>query len=461
MLQQQLGQELVVGATGIGGGGGGKEPGRPQIFIGKVPYGLPLGLLEAQLVPFGASNVRQLEGKGCAFADFNTWAEAEHAIVSLNGLQLIEGHEGINVKHADQKNGQKQATPKPKVFVGGLSPSVTEPIVSQYCAQFGIVEEAKIYAKNSGAPPCAFVTFASAVEAEGFIAATHGQENELAAAGKTLNVRFADNSKGQVGAVVGGPVVGAVPAVGALPPPPLPGGGGPRVGVPPAMQGMAAGGMPGMGLPGPMASGGGGNSIPHAQMLGSTVSRPSSGGPGAPPLPSGCSRKVFIGGLPEVANEDFAWGMMAAFGEVLEAKVHKTAGKAPCGFIRFAQQAEADFAVGTLSQFGRYTVKFADDKSGGQAGAGSAKRSFQAAFDGGHGGHGGFDAQLMAGQPGMGAGMEHWQGFPALPPPPPAAACGHHMGHHAGHAAMDPSLQAHVAAAMQNPGLAQQTFVGW
>ena len=36
-------------------------------------------------VPYGASSVRLLSGKGCAFANFVSWAAAERAIAALNG----------------------------------------------------------------------------------------------------------------------------------------------------------------------------------------------------------------------------------------------------------------------------------------------------------------------------------------------------------------------------------------
>mmetsp|Transcript_94596 Transcript_94596/g.287407 ORF Transcript_94596/g.287407 Transcript_94596/m.287407 type:complete len:384 (-) Transcript_94596:62-1213(-) len=76
--------------------------------------------------------------------------------------------------------------------------------------------------------------------------------------------------------------------------------------------------------------------------------------------------KVFVGGLPEAATEDFVWGMMAPYGDVTEAKIHRKSGAKPCGFARFAQAEDAEHALAMLSENGRYTVRWAED---GRAGA--------------------------------------------------------------------------------------------
>merc|ERR1712045_1078182 len=110
--------------------------------------------------------------------------------------------------------------------------------------------------------------------------------------------------------------------------------------------------------------------------------RPSTGGFGCPPPPLNCSPKLFIGGLPEAATEDFVWGMMASYGEVIEAKLHRKGGAAPCGFVRFASQAEAELAMASHNQLGKFTVKLADDNRNGANGSmgPGAKRSFGTAF---------------------------------------------------------------------------------
>jgi len=107
--------------------------------------------------------------------------------------------------------------------------------------------------------------------------------------------------------------------------------------------------------------------VGHGQ--GQQGGRPSFGGG---PAPADASQKIFIGSLPHAASEDFIWGMMAPYGEVVEAKLHRKPGAALCGFVRFATQAEADAAVSALAPTGRYSVKFADDRG--------AKRTHQAAF---------------------------------------------------------------------------------
>lgn len=341
------------------------------VFIGKVPSDVDVAFLETELSPFGASNVRVLAGKGCAFADFATWESADQVIQSFNGQKLTAtATEGLNLKMADQK-GQKsqpaqqgfqqsfqQSQPParagpPKLFVGNLAPGVNEDMLYQVACQFGAIQEVKLFQKNP-AQPCGFVTFASSEEAESCINGCHGMEHELSAPGKTLNVKFADQQGGQQGA--SGPVVGSMGYGGNF-------AGGAKGGGKGAYLAAAAPRMASQPQIGPGGPAGG---------------RPSSGGPGGP---AGGSQKIFVGKLPPVATEDFLWGLMAPFGEVIEAKIHRKNGAGPpCGFVRFATADEAEQAISLHGQLGRFIVKYADDKQGDGAGA---KRSFGNAFAGG------------------------------------------------------------------------------
>jgi len=99
-------------------------------------------------------------------------------------------------------------------------------------------------------------------------------------------------------------------------------------------------------------------------------------GPGSddtPPAGGGVGPKVFIGGLPQEASEEFIWGMMSPFGRVAEVKVLRKIGAHSCGFARFAQFGDAEQAIAALGQ-GRFAVKYADDPRTG------TKRSAAAAF---------------------------------------------------------------------------------
>lgn len=368
-----------------------REDAVAQVFIGKVPGSVDLGLLEQQLVPLGAVNVRMPPGKSCAFADFRSWDEAEQAIGALNGLKLdIHASEGLNVKFADQKGqgGVKNKEPqKPKVFIGGLAHTVTDDMVFQVACQFGQVLEAKIYAKRPESPPCGFVLFSSFAEAEICIQHLHGMESELGTPGKALNVRMADQQglASQGVAVVGvtpGPAKGSIP----MPMPPAP----PAAPMPPMV-----GGNFGFGGGGGKAGGGFGGGAPQGFGGGAPqVGRPSTGGPGCPPPPAHASQKLFIGNLPEAASEDFVWGMMAPYGEVIEAKIHRKTQAAPCGFVRFSSPAEAEVAMAAHGQLGKFTVKPADDNRGGGQNIGQftvgnnaygPKRNYDAAFGKGSG----------------------------------------------------------------------------
>jgi RNA recognition motif-containing protein len=357
-MQHFIGGAFAEGYAGSGGGDGQQSGGRadptPQIFIGKIPKGVPLSVVEAQLIPFGASNVRMLEGKGCAFANFESWAAAERAISSLNGVKLAEGvSEGINVKLADQKGAPKGREGKPKIFIGGLVHGVTEDQIYQVCSAFGSVMEAKVHSKSASSPVCGFATFASFTEAEVCVSSLHGQEHEICTPGKTLNVRFADPQQSKGPGSISGAIVG----------------GGTRVG----MSVMQRGVMPGNAfLQSPLSVGGPRHQMGMGGCSGMTAPSCARPGNGTGPLPPGASQKIFIGSLPDLATEDFVWGMMAPFGEVVEAKLHRKAGAAPCGFVRFSTPDEANVAVTALSSTGRYPIKFADDKGG--------KRTHQMAF---------------------------------------------------------------------------------
>lgn len=67
-----------------------------------------------------------LDGRHCAFASFDSWAQAEHCIAELNGYEMRSESEGLNVKWADMKGAPKGAPQEPKVFVGGLAGTTSQ-----------------------------------------------------------------------------------------------------------------------------------------------------------------------------------------------------------------------------------------------------------------------------------------------------------------------------------------------
>mmetsp|Transcript_88941 Transcript_88941/g.206995 ORF Transcript_88941/g.206995 Transcript_88941/m.206995 type:complete len:364 (-) Transcript_88941:142-1233(-) len=303
-----------------------KEP-VPEIFIGRIPPGVAKETLEAQFTPYGATNFRVLEGRGCAFCSFSSWAAAETAVQALNGLKLDTGlGEGINVKFADVKGAPKgKSQQHPKVFIGNIGPGATEDVIREVCQQFGFVTNAKIFARSADAKPCAFVTFTSFTEAELCISALNGVEHAMAVESKVLNVRLAD-------------------ALGRKTPP------GPAFVAPNAAQ-----------LAMPVTRAREWQTMGSGPEEGARQAPCGGGSQFRPGTSGGTGPKVFIGGLPEAATEDFVWGMMAPFGDVTEAKIHRKVGAKPCGFARFAQQSEAEHAIATLGECGRYTVRRADD----------------------------------------------------------------------------------------------------
>jgi len=307
---------------------GDRDP-NAEVYIGRLPPGIQQDYLEAHIALYGAIEVRILEGKSCAFASFPSVASAEKAIQALNGLKLTADGEGIKVEFAAIK-GLPKVTHDPKVFIGSVNPGISEQIVKEVCQQFGVVVETKILAKSSR-PACAFVTFASFAEADVCIGVLDGAQHPLAQDGKVLTVRYAD-------AVSRSTTKGAFDDFGVA-----------HQSLSP-MESMSPALNP---VPGGMV-----DTLNGEGLADNSMQQP----------------KVFIGSLPQEATEDFVWGMMAPFGDVVEARILRKPGTLPCGFVRFGQAGAAEYAVDTLADNGKYTVKFADGPKSG------SKRPFQTAF---------------------------------------------------------------------------------
>ena len=338
---------------------------QPQVFIGRLPPNCEQREIEDMLVPYGAYAIKLLDGKNCAFASFDTWAAAERAIAELDKTQLrADGHpEGINVKFADVKGAPKGSQQEPKVFIGGLAPTVTDEDIRRVCQQFGAITHSKIFTKNDKAMPCAFVTFSSFTEAEVCIHAMSGKEH-LAAEGKTLVVKMADLAKSRS--------TPSTPQMQAFSPAPMPM--MPMRAVPPPSNSMRATPPP---PPYTQAYQQSFQAQPQSFQAPMGGSKAKGGDDPVPTsLGGGQGEKVFVGGLPEAVSMEFVWGMMAPFGQVADVKILRKQGASPCAFVRFAQLEDADAAVETLGNLGRFTVKFADSKPGQKRGYEEAFRPF-------------------------------------------------------------------------------------
>lgn len=326
----------------------------PEIFIGRLPPGTILNDIEDLLASYGAQDVRLLDGKNCAFATFDSWAAAELVITELNGAQLGSGGQldGLNVKFADAKGAPKGTQQDPKVFIGGLNTQVTEDKIRGECSRFGQITNCKIFSRSTGSPPCAFVTFSSFTEASACINTLNDTASYLSIEGKGLVARLADVTKGvshQHRMPEPSPLVHARQQHSSA-----------MMGLPAAPRGYPS-------APPPLASAYRASASPDF----GSPSRP--GSEDTPPAGGGVGPKLFIGGLPEQANEEFIWGMMSSFGRVAEVKVLRKIGAQSCGFARFSQFGDAEQAIAALSQ-GRFVVKYADDTRTG------TKRSAAAAF---------------------------------------------------------------------------------
>jgi RNA recognition motif-containing protein len=178
----------------------------PKIYIAGLPSNVTFAKVERILKPYNPIEVSlppdNVNPTRQAFAEFNSFTEAELAIENLDG-KAIEGTHGeiMHVRLANFiSNGQSQgtkarySTKKAKLFIGGFHRDVTSEEIRKCCAQFGSVVEVNIYSKSSQ-HRCAFVSFKTFTEAELCIASMHGSitgEFLPVGRGRELKVSFAD-----------------------------------------------------------------------------------------------------------------------------------------------------------------------------------------------------------------------------------------------------------------------------
>lgn len=301
-----------------------------DVYVGQVPTTVRQEVLEAIFGPYGATGVRLLSAQGVAFATFQDHAAAQRSIDALNGCKLDQGiAEGLIVKLAETDKPAEQTQPRaslPKVFIGCLNPLATEEHVLQMCQQFGIVAEHKIIRNdNPGKAPCAFVTFSNMQEAELAIAVLNGFQHELATPGKAFNVRLAELEPTS------------------LPKAP------PSQDVNESFMGAYAQQVQYLNAQCALYAGANALALPVDDTKNET-------GIDSP--------QIFIGGIPEKVGDDFIRGMMAPYGTVNEAWVHKKPGAMACGFARFVHPQSADIAVNTLGRTSRFNIKLSG--SGGR-----------------------------------------------------------------------------------------------
>mmetsp|Transcript_26523 Transcript_26523/g.61693 ORF Transcript_26523/g.61693 Transcript_26523/m.61693 type:complete len:475 (-) Transcript_26523:24-1448(-) len=198
-----------------------------EVFIGRVPPGVGVPEISDLFAPYGATNVRVLDGRGCAFANFESPEYAERAIAELNGYQLGGVGAGLNVKLAAAKtprgpsaspgfqayspgpslatHAAMHAAPppppdvraplpaprepqmQPQVFIGRLPPGVEQREIEEMLTPYGAHSIKLLDGKN-----CAFASFDTWAAAERVI--TDFDKTQMRADGQSegLNVKFAD-----------------------------------------------------------------------------------------------------------------------------------------------------------------------------------------------------------------------------------------------------------------------------
>lgn len=166
----------------------------PKLFVGQIPRQMQEMDLRKLFEPFGQiveliilrDRVSGLH-KGCAFITFANKASAEKAITSLHEKITLHTRP-IQVRFA----GAQYAPQDVKLFVGMLTPSVTEERLNQLFSKFGQVREVHLMRDaNQNSRGCAFVKFGTKEEADAAVKELH-DKFQFDGATKKVVVRFAD-----------------------------------------------------------------------------------------------------------------------------------------------------------------------------------------------------------------------------------------------------------------------------
>ncbi|KAG2500011.1 hypothetical protein HYH03_002293 [Edaphochlamys debaryana] len=313
-----------------------------KLFVGQIPQHTTEQHIRTLFAPFGnITDVHVLNkgnAPGCAFVTFERWAQAEAAMLALNGQTLIEGATTpMVVKFADAKvqdNGMGPATQKRQF--GALEGQPGFP-----GAVPGGLGNKRTF--TGGAP--------GAMGMAGMAAAGYNPYAAAAAMGYDMSTMAAMGygNMGMMAGMAGMQGMGGIPGQGNQQG--MAGAGGMG-----GAQGIGAGGMGGMGGMGAMGGMGGG--LMAGSMMGGMAGMGMMGlGMGAGMgmnKPAGLQEgpkawKLFIGQVPFEANETDLWPIFSPLGNILELVILRHQGKSKgCAFLTYENRTDADKAIRQL-----------------------------------------------------------------------------------------------------------------
>ncbi|EFN54356.1 hypothetical protein CHLNCDRAFT_135626 [Chlorella variabilis] len=185
--------------------------GVPRLFVGQIPT----SCTEEDLVPVFAgygeiekvSLVRGPDNKsrGCCMVQFKRWADAERAMLDVNGTSPLESGKGrplvchfANPRRTMGSQMSETAIAPRKLFVGQIPKTSVEADILAVFGPFGEVEQINILKSKGVHAGCAFVQYSSWAACEAAIEALH-DKTTMPGAEHPLVVKFADAKKSDAG----------------------------------------------------------------------------------------------------------------------------------------------------------------------------------------------------------------------------------------------------------------------
>jgi hypothetical protein len=185
------------------------EPGavcaEPKVFVGGLRYEVTQAEVEAHFSRYGALRSAALlkhldtgKSKGCAMVLFESWGDAEAAIVAEHGAQSqLTAPRAAVVKFADPQRNDQGAlcgvTPK-KLFIGQVPADASAEQIRALCEPYGAISDVALMPprKPGATTACAFVTFATWAQAEAALRAIDGHATLEGGGAQPLTAKFAD-----------------------------------------------------------------------------------------------------------------------------------------------------------------------------------------------------------------------------------------------------------------------------
>ena len=177
-----------------------RPPESVKLFVGQIPKTYQEDDVQRIFSSFGTiHDLSILKDKvtkvhrGCAFVTFTTKTEADAAISSLHGKQVLPGmNNSIQVKYADSELERQEH----KLFVGMLPKSATEEQLRQIFSTYGQIDELTIIRRlnTNESKGYGFVRFSKRESAQNAVNCLN-DSYQMDSSNTKLVVRFADTTR--------------------------------------------------------------------------------------------------------------------------------------------------------------------------------------------------------------------------------------------------------------------------